>query len=62
MRFEEEAYYMKEVFDRQGNFVGYTEKVSKTEYNHFDRDGNFLASTESEKFDFKVALRGDDDS
>lgn len=43
-----------EVFDEKtGDFLGYTEMVSRREYNHYDQDGNFLGSTEDGVFDFR---------
>ncbi len=44
--------FWKEVFDKKGNFLGYTEMVKYREYNHYDQDGNYLGSTEDGKFDF----------
>ena len=44
----------EEVFDEKtGDFLGYTEMVSRREYNHYDQDGNFLGSTEDGVFNFR---------
>ena len=49
------------VRDKKGNFLGYTEKVSRKEYNHYNQDGVYLGSTEDGDFDFQKVYFSNDD-
>ncbi len=50
-----------EIYDCRGNFLGYTEKVGRKEYNHYDQDGAYLGSTEDGDFDFQKNYLKDDE-
>ena len=54
---DKKVIYREEVFDRDGNFLGYVEDCKDGLFNHYDQDGNYLDTTSSRRFNYEKARR-----